>query len=264
MDRNVGAFEQIGSLLAGGALVSYGVTRGKLLGAMATLAGGAMIARGLTGKCVVYRALGIDAERHDGLTHPFNRTVHVRDSIAVNKPVEEVFAFWRDLSNLSRFMHDVEAVEQLDEKRSRWHACGPFDKPVVWEAEIVDEEPNALIRWRTVASESDLEHEGMVHFERLPGGRGTLVRLDFRWSPPAGVIGAAAAKLLPQDPARRVHEDLRRFRQLIEAGELSCACMRPERTPIRPSERSELPVRDVVEEAGIESFPASDAPAFTQ
>jgi uncharacterized membrane protein len=268
MDRNVGLAEQIGSLVAGGALLTYGLARGRLIGAASAVAGGALFVHGMSGRSRLYSGLGIDSEHSDGVSHPFNRAVHVRDSIAVNKPVEEVYAFWRDLANLPCFMWDVQSVEQLDETHSRWHAVGPMNKDFYWEAEIVEDRPNELIQWRTIDSGSNLEHHGTVRFERAPGDRGTIAHVDFRWSPPAGVVGAVAAKLLPQDPARRIHEDLRRLRQLLETGEIARSDAQLRREPsaqslphARQFERPGEDRRDRIEQASIESLPASDAPA---
>lgn len=283
MNRNVGTTEQIGSLVAGGVLLLCGVLRGRVVGALTALAGGALVIHGLSKHSRVYDALGIDSQPEGGFGHPLNRTVHVRDSIAINRPREEVFAYWKNLSNLPRFMMDIDEVTDLGGGRSRWTARGPFDQEVEWEAQIVEERDNELIKWETVESNSMVRHEGMISFESLPGQRGTVVRVDFRWSPPGGVLGAAAAKLLPQDPARRIREDLRRLRQLLEAGELARSTGMPLRHRLDSSPATSAPPReralvgagagtgagkkraktiDPVDEAGRESFPASDPPAF--
>ncbi len=261
MERNIAVPEQIGSLLAGGTMFAMGVRRGGLSGIMSIVAGSALLAHGVSGRSRVYQALGVDTAHGPGWREIIERASHVHDSIAVNRPPGEVFRFWRDVGNLPRFMLDIESVEDLGHNRSRWHARGPLGVDVRWDAEIVEEQADRLIRWRTIDSESNVEHEGAVRFEPAPGNRGTIVRTDFHWKPPGGVVGAAAARLLPQDPARRVREDLRRFRQLLEAGEIARTGPESEGSR-RRLQRQRDEVRDEVEEAGVESFPASDPPSF--
>ncbi len=144
----------------------------------------------------------------------------VRRSIAINRPVEELYAFWRNLENLPRVMSHLEAVQSQGDRRSHWIAKGPGGSDVEWDAEISEEQPNERIAWRSLEG-SEVHTEGVVEFESLPAGRGTLVRVDLQYRPPAGQVGVAIAKLFVEEPERQIKEDLRRFKQLMETGEIA-------------------------------------------
>jgi uncharacterized membrane protein len=116
-------------------------------------------------------------------------------------------------------MDHLESVEVIDDKRSRWAAKGPAGKRAEWEAEITEDRPNELIAWRSTAS-STVENSGYVRFEPAPGGRGTLVRVELNYLPPGGILGATIAKLLGEEPELQLKDDLRRLKQLMEAGEI--------------------------------------------
>jgi uncharacterized membrane protein len=146
-------------------------------------------------------------------------SIRVRKSITINRPAEEIYAFWHDFQNLARFMNHVESVQVTGDKRSHWVAKGPAGKRVEWDAETVEDRPNELIAWRSVEG-SPVQNSGSVRFEPAAGGRGTVVRVELEYYPPAGLLGAAVAKLLGEDPKAQLEEDLRRLKQLMEAGEI--------------------------------------------
>jgi uncharacterized membrane protein len=152
-------------------------------------------------------------------TQPTDDTISVRKAITVQRPAEEVYAFWRDFANLPRFMEHLERVDVLDEARSHWVAKGPAGRSVEWDAELVDDRPGEVISWRSLPG-ATVENEGSVHFSAAPGERGTEVLVDLRYSPPAGTLGAAVAKLLGEEPATQLSDDLRRFKQVLETGEV--------------------------------------------
>jgi uncharacterized membrane protein len=143
--------------------------------------------------------------------------VRVDQRIVLNRPRGEVYRFWRRLENLPRFMDHLEAVAVLDERRSHWTAKGPAGSRVEWDAEIHNEIPNELIAWRSLQG-SGVDNAGSVHFMPTENGD-TEVRVLLRYDPPAGKLGAAAARLFGEDPSRQVAEDLRRLKQVVEAGE---------------------------------------------
>lgn len=150
---------------------------------------------------------------------PAEHAVKTRKSVTVNAPVEPLYRFWRDFTNLPRFMERLESVHATGEGRSRWRARGPAGMRVEWDAEVVDDQTNQRIAWGSVPGAS-LEHEGEVRFEPVPGGRGTMVTVELAYTPPGGVVGARVARLLGQAPEQQLQEDLRRFKQLVETGEI--------------------------------------------
>ena len=157
-------------------------------------------------------------ELSDGL-QALDHTVKVKKTILINRSPEELYHHWRDFQNLPRFMKNLESVEVTTDERSHWVAKGPAGKRVKWDAEIADDRPNELIAWRSLDG-ADVENSGSVRFEPAPGGRGTLVSVEMQYSPPAGVVGATVAKLFGRAPEQEVEEDLRRFKQVMETGEI--------------------------------------------
>jgi uncharacterized membrane protein len=137
----------------------------------------------------------------------------------VNRPPEEVYNLWKNYENFPRFMYHLESVKVTGDKRSHWVAKAPAGMTVEWDAETIQDIPNERIAWRSLEG-STVPNSGEVRFERAPGGRGTIVRVAVEYRPPAGPIGAAIAKLFGREPGQQIREDLRRLKQLIEAGEI--------------------------------------------
>lgn len=146
--------------------------------------------------------------------------VRVTRSITIDRPVEVLFAFWRNFENLPRIMNHVESVRVLDNQRSHWQTRGPAGRSIEWNAEIINEHPNELIAWRSTA-DSEVQHAGSVRFSTAPGSRGTIVKVALEYHPPAGAFGVAVAKLFGESPGKQIAVDLRRFKQLMETGEIA-------------------------------------------
>jgi uncharacterized membrane protein len=144
----------------------------------------------------------------------------VSKAITVGRPVSEVYAFWRDFENLPRFMYHLEFVEDLGSGRSHWVTKAPAGRSVEWDAEIVEDEPNRRIVWRTAGADDDVTHSGSVSFVPAPGNRGTEVHVELNYDPPGGKLGAMVAKLFGEEPNQQVANDLRRFKQVMEVGEV--------------------------------------------
>jgi uncharacterized membrane protein len=145
--------------------------------------------------------------------------MHVKRAMAINRSPEELYRYWRDFENLPRFMKHLEAVRVTGDGRSHWVAKAPADKTVEWDAVIVEDKPNESISWRSLEG-ADVDNKGTVWFETATGGRGTVVTVELEYDPPAGALGATVAKLLGEDPDWQVRDDLRRFKQVMETGEV--------------------------------------------
>jgi uncharacterized membrane protein len=145
--------------------------------------------------------------------------VRVSQAVTINRSPEELYRFWRDFQNLPRFMKHLESVRATGDRRSHWAMKAPAGRTVEWDAEITEDRPNELIAWRSLEG-SDVDSVGSVRFERAPGGRGAIVKVEVRYSPPAGRVGATLAKLLGEGHEWRIKNDLRRFKQIMEAGEI--------------------------------------------
>jgi uncharacterized membrane protein len=155
------------------------------------------------------------ALRH-GRQHP---PVELTAVTTVYRSPQEVYDFWRGLERLPSFMHHLESVEWLDEKRTHWRARGPVRTSVSWDAELVDDVRGERIAWRSLPR-ADIPNEGSVDLRPAPGGRGTEVRVHLRYSIPMGRAGQAFARLFGEEPHQQVEDDLRRFKQVMETGEV--------------------------------------------
>ncbi len=144
----------------------------------------------------------------------------VRKSITINRPAEEIFQFWRNFENLPQFMNHLKSVTVESDTRSHWVAKGPAGSEVSWDAVIIEEKPNELISWRSLPG-STVDNAGSVRFEPAIGGRGTVVRVNLRYRPPAGAVGATIAKLFGEAPEKQIPVDLLRIKQLLETGEIA-------------------------------------------
>ena len=219
MNVNVPQTERIGSAAAGAALVGYGLSRKSLPGFLLALVGGALVARGATGHCAMYAALGVNSRQlntESGV--PGNRGIKVTESIVVSRPRDEVYRYWRNLENLPLFMEHVESVRELDRRRSTWVVRGPLGHDVEWTAHIISDRENEMISWESLPG-ADVQNAGSVWFEPAAGGSSTEVKVSLQYQPPAGVIGATVAKLLGEAPEQQLQNDLAKFKELIESGE---------------------------------------------
>lgn len=143
----------------------------------------------------------------------------VSRAVMINRPREEVYGFWRDLTHLPQFMENVRKVEMIDERRSRWTVAGPLGSEVQWEAEITEDIPGERIAWRSL-EDGDIDHDGVISFTENAFGRGTEVRAIINYDPPGGVVGKVLAKVAQREPRIQLRRDLRRFKQLLETGEV--------------------------------------------
>lgn len=234
---NVASWERWTSAIGGGALATYGALRRDKVGIGLAALGAALIYRGSTGHCPAYKAAGVSTaptdspERQDKPTANSGNSVQgpkgvqnesgikVHKAVTIGKPADQLYHFWRDFANLPKFMNHLVSVEVKDGSKSHWVAKAPFGKTVQWDAEIINDDPGKLIAWRSLPG-ADVDSAGSVRFLPAPQGRGTEVHVDLSYKPPAGQLGAAIAKLFGEEPNQQVDNDLRHFRNLMEAGEI--------------------------------------------
>lgn len=155
-------------------------------------------------------------ERKQGKVGESN-DLFIETSVAINKTPRECYEFWRDFNNLPRFMEHLEDVQVQSDTRSHWKARGPAGTSIEWDAEVTADQPGELLAWHSLPG-AEVENAGTVRFERAPGDRGCIVRVDMLYRPPGGVAGALVASLFNEEPSQQIADDLRRFKWLIETG----------------------------------------------
>ena len=216
--ENVAETERNLSLVAGTLLVIQGLrTSGRTGGILTLLAGAELVRRGISGRCYLYNLLGITTAtgyRGANVSLPYPLGIRVDCEEVVDLPPEEAYRFWRNLENLPSVMSHLKSVTVTGEKYSHWVAHAPAGTSIEWDAEIVNDEENHLIGWRSLP-DSSVHNAGSVHFE--PEGDGTRVKVRLQYNPPAGVLGAAVARLFGEEPTQQIREGLRRFKEQVES-----------------------------------------------
>ena len=174
------------------------------------------------GGYLIYRGITAYGETDDGFYDNRSRIngVQVRESVTVNKPVSELYGYWRNLENLGNIMTHLESVRELGGERSRWVANGPLGTSIEWDAVITDDRQDELIAWRSVEN-ADVPNEGAVRFSKTGrNGASTQVLVSLTYHPPGGQLGAVIAKLFGEEPAQQISDDLTRFKREMESGTL--------------------------------------------
>lgn len=227
LEPNVADADRLLSLAVGGYLTVTGLT-GREVNLLSTVVGGYLLYRAATGHCPMLQALGVNfAGQGEGPATVIEAGAGVRieHSVTINKPQEELYRYWRKLENLPRIMSHLKEVKETGPYRSHWVANGPLGMNVEWDAEIHNDRPNEMIAWRSLEG-SDINTAGSVHFTRSAVNGWTEVRVNLKFEPPAGKLGAAIAWLFGQDPTHQIREDLARFKQVMETGESAKAAAR--------------------------------------
>jgi uncharacterized membrane protein len=225
---NVAALERVASVVSGGMAAAYGLRRRDLTGVALAAAGVVLLHRGVTGRSFVFRALGVTTRGRRGLVQQrggnavvdAEKARRIEHVVTINADPEELYRYWRDFRNLPRVMRHLSSVTEQSATRSHWVAKALAGTTVEWDAEIISDNPGELISWKSV-DKATVPNSGSVQFRPAPGERGTELRVVLEYEPPAGRLGALVARLFGDDPGVQVREDLRRFKQVIEAGEVA-------------------------------------------
>lgn len=209
-EQNISELGQFGSLAAGALVVYRSIFKKRSLTGSAI--GAYLLYRGATGYCAVSDALNINTAKKPG-------SILVKTTITVNKPKAEVYAFWKKLENLPRFMKHLESVEVVDKKHSEWKAKIPGGLGTIdWKSEIVADEKNESLAWKSVEG-SEVDNSGAVSFKDA-GKFGTEVHVEIAYHAPAGHLGKGIAELLNPITEGMIKEDIKNFRRIIESEEL--------------------------------------------
>jgi uncharacterized membrane protein len=156
-------------------------------------------------------------------------------TVTIGKPRDELYAEWRDFTKFPGFMENVERVQKIDATRSRWTIKAPGGTSVELVTRITEDTPGQLIAWSS-EPDSQITTNGRVEFVDANPGRGTMVRLIMHYDPPGGIVGKGIAKLLQREPHIQARRDLRRFKQLMETGEVTTNASPSARNSETPAE----------------------------
>lgn len=215
---NVQGFERIASTSGGLVLLARGLRQGGVAGWLQAIVGGALLARGVTATCPVKRALAATSfEKKLAEENGWHSATALTTRIVIRRPRNQVYAYWRNFSNLSHFMTHIERIEMLSDHRSRWVVKAPVGQTVEWTAHVMEDVPDRRIAWET-EYDADIRSAGWVEFDDTPDGRGTQVTVMIAYEPPGGKLGHLAARIWNEDPATQLCEDLENLKSILEAG----------------------------------------------
>lgn len=212
-NSSLGDTERWASIVGGSAMVLMGLRQRSLRGLLTAIAGGGLAYHGAKSEKSLPEKVGDAIGVNQSLSAERTVTIY-------NKTPEELYTFWRNFENLPQFMKHLESVQVIDLRRSHWVAKAPLGQTVAWDSDIVDDRPNELIAWASVEG-AEVENAGFVRFQPAQGRQGTEVKVVLEYSPPGGAVAAAIAKLFGEEPEQQIGDELNRFKQLMEAGEIT-------------------------------------------
>ncbi|NDJ18501.1 SRPBCC family protein [Myxacorys almedinensis] len=204
--------EKWASIIGGGAMVLAGLQQRSLRGILTAIAGGGLAYHGATAEKSLTNKVGEAVG--------VNKAIKVEKTVTINKSAEELYNYWHDFERLPTFMKHLQSVTVVDVRRSHWVATAPLGQTVEWDADIINDLPNHLIAWASVEG-ADIDNSGFVRFQPATGDRGTEVKVVLEYNVPGGALTAAVAKLFGEEPEQQIGDDLNRFKQLMEAGEIA-------------------------------------------
>jgi uncharacterized membrane protein len=206
--------DRIGYAIVGSALLISGLRH---LGLVRLALGGTLLYQSYSGSNPIFKRMGLRVNRHP--PEGAKETLIVSERITIGVPREALYRYWRNFSNLPRFMRHLVAVRVVNERRSHWMAQAPAGRIVEWDAEVVEDTPGQVLRWRSLPG-ADVTNFGSVRFADASAGQATEIEVELQYVPPAGSLGAAIARYTGEEPQWQMADDLRRLKQLVEASEL--------------------------------------------
>jgi uncharacterized membrane protein len=217
---NVGFLARLASTIAGSWMVMRRLRRPSFGNLMLVGSGAVLIYRGFTGRSRLYRELhisGLARQRNESASIPDQTGVKIESAVTVARPPQELYRFWRNPERLPEFMNQIQSVTRTGPDSSHWVAKGPFGGTLEWDAEVINDQPDALISWKS-SPDSQIANAGSVSFMPLGDGRRTEVKLVLEYKPRGGPPGAAMIALLGKNPRHQIARDLERFKRLMETG----------------------------------------------
>jgi len=217
---------------AGGAMLALtAMRRGGLFGLLGTLAGSALIMRGVTGHWPMATKIG-QTRTEQELCRRFgwHDAIASRATVHIDRPREALYSLWREFKQMSQLMPNIERVDVLDGGRTHWAMNLPIGRTVEWTSRITEDRPNERIAWQS-EPDAEIANAGWVEFREGPQGRGTDVTVLMAYEPPAGELGRILAKLWPTGRTPLLKENLQQFKQRIERGEVALPAPRPGAQP---------------------------------
>ncbi|MCY7275988.1 MAG: SRPBCC family protein [Phormidesmis sp. CAN_BIN44] len=211
-DAAISDKERWASIVGGSAMVLVGLQQRSLRGILTAIAGGGLAYHGATAD----KSLQDKVADATGI----NKAIRVEKTVTINKSAEELYNYWHNFENLPTFMKHVKSVQVLDMRRSHWVANAPLGQTIEWDADIINDQPNQLIAWASEEG-AQIDNSGFVRFSPAPGDRGTEVKVVMEYNVPGGMVTAAIAKLFGEEPEQQIGDELRRFKQLMETGEIA-------------------------------------------
>lgn len=221
-DPNVTGVERWISILGGGTLATWGAKRGGAVGTLAAIAGTALIARGAVGQDPVKRSFQpTPYERQVAQDRGWSTAASAGSKVTINKPRQEIYAYCREVGNLATFMENIESIDVLDDRRSRWTIKAPAGQTISYTSTLAEDVPGERLAWTAEGPDADVRNAGWLEFKDGPAGRGTEVGLTALYEPPFGQFGRVAAKFTRKEPGIQARTDLKRLKMLMETGEVS-------------------------------------------
>ena len=218
---NVGKVERWASGIGGGLMVVQGLRRGNFSGLALAVLGGALAYRGFTGHCQAYQALNLNTagKRRSDEEETIYKGVLIKHTCTINRTPTEIYDYLEKPENHQRFNVRVESVTKSADGKWHWAIKGPLGSTWRFDSERITNQPGRLIAWKSLPG-GDVDNAGSIRLSSTFEGKGTEVTMEVSYQPPAGSVGVAIAKMLGHDPDAQVREDLRRLKQLLEAGEI--------------------------------------------